>query len=138
MRVLALGVVLALAGCGQKAPSPLAFAQQQFDAEVVKCPNNTRTAYARCVQALEQKFLKPVFPNPEMLDLMGATRLAVAVRVDSGQMRPEDADLELARLKAQMMADYDRMALARRSVRAQEAAAAPVSCTRIGNTTTCY
>ena len=67
------------------------------------------------------------------------TKLSLALKVDAGQMREEDADLELARLKVNILDTNEQMALNRRSVNAQEAAAAPRStvCTTSGGMTIC-
>ena len=67
------------------------------------------------------------------------TKLSLALKVDAGQMRVEDADLELARLKVNILDTNEQMALNRRSVDAQEAAAAKRStvCTTSGGMTIC-
>ena len=125
-----------LEGCARP-PNPVSVAAAQYAKEKATCPSSPRVANARCLQALEQRILRPVFSRPDLLDLVGATRLSLAVRVDAGQLRAEDADLEMAKLQTQMVSELERTSLARRSVAAQEAASGPVICNAVGTAVVC-
>lgn len=140
MRGMVFCAILLLAGCGPRGPSALDLAMQQYEAESAQCPQSPAVTHAKCVQEIERRVVKPVIPSAaDLLDVMAATRMALSVRIDRGEIRKEDADLEMARTKSQLVAEFQRRGLASRSVRAMEAAAAPRSttCTSIGNTVMC-
>lgn len=131
-----LGV--ALAGCATGS-SKIDIATAQAQQEKSHCPTNKgRTAQANCLNEIDRRLLRPLFTRPDLIDLFTTTRLALAIRVDKGEMRPEEADVQLAQLASQMTSEMERQNLARRSVAAQEAASGPVTCTQSGSTTICF
>jgi hypothetical protein len=86
--------------------------------------------------------MRPTSRNPDLLDSFMASRLAVAERIQKGQITMAQGGEEIANKWSQVVAEDQRRTLANRSVRAQETAAenigGPTSCTRIGNTVNCY
>lgn len=89
--------------------------------------------------------IRPYVPYPDLFDQEWATRAVIAERLQAGKMTPAEANQESTTMHANISAEEQRRALAGRTVSAQESAAsaawrasAPVSCTRIGNTTNCY
>ena len=140
MRYAVLAVlILASATACARGPSKVDLAFKQIQEETARCPAMPMAAYAKCAGEIEQRVMKPVISRPDLVDVYVATRLALASKVDRGEMRREDADLHLAQTKSQLISEYERMGLARRSVGAQEAAAAPrsVTCMNVGGVVTC-
>lgn len=135
--VVSVAATLVLFGCASE-PSKLEQAFAAAEKEWASCPQRPHLAKAECIGEVERRVLRPAFPDPVSLDLVSATRKSLAGKLDRGEIRQEDADLEMARLKSSLSNNWDRMALARRSVVAQERASDPVSCTKIGNTVSCY
>jgi len=93
----------------------------------------------------------PGFAYPDLLNLRQATRIAVATRVKNHQLSPAEAQLEVAKVDAQVAAAVESRENGLRMVNAQERAAAasqaaaeaaaapsaPVTCMRTGTITTC-
>lgn len=137
-RICVILMTVALTACA-RGPSKIDLAIKQIDEETARCPATPMLAYAQCAGEIEQRVMKPVISRPDLVDVYVATRLALAGKVDRKEMRREDADLQLAQTKSQLISEYERMGLARRSVVAQEAAAAPrsVTCMNVGGVVTC-
>jgi hypothetical protein len=107
---------------------------------------NVKTAVARTkCQADAIAITRPISPYPDLLDLLIASRMAVAERVQSGQLTIAQANELIATKHSELVAEQGRRTLANRSVVAQEgiasaslAAAGPHTCTRIGSTVNCF
>lgn len=136
-RSLLFAVALLLTACAT-GPSALDRASKQAEEEAANCPGTTQTAFYTCKNEIDRRLVRPHFRYPDLLDVAMASRLAIGAKLDRREISSEDAQLALARISSQLVAENERRGLARRSVAAQEAASAPVSCTRIGDTVSCY
>jgi hypothetical protein len=84
-------------------------------------------------------------PYPDLMDLNIAARMALAERIQNGQLTMAQGNEEMMRKPSEIVAEEQRRLLANRSVRAQEniadarlQAVGPHSCTRTGNTVPCF
>lgn len=136
--VLVLTLSMIVAGCAAVRSSNLEAATEAAQREVAKCPSAPRAEFARCANEITNRTIKPLHPYPDLVDVVSTARLSLAVKVDRGEMSKEDADMQFAKLQSDVVGEVERRRLARRSVRAQESAGGPVSCTTIGNTVTCF
>lgn len=153
MRVVLLFAVCVLtSGCmtaAQKREEAARQTQQMLTDSIDECkresPNEVTQAIARatCVnQSME--LIRPYMPN-DLLDQENASRLAVAEKVQTKKITVIEANMQLAQIHSQLVGEVERRSLANRAVsaaessaRAQWAASGPVSCTKIGNTVSCY
>lgn len=105
-----------------------------------------QAAWARCVGEAERPLIATVpVGYRDLFEVKAATRTALSAKLDRGEISPEDAQLEAARANSQLMAELEKRQLARRAVEAQEDSAAAayrgslgVTCTRFGNSVSCY
>lgn len=146
---------LTLLGCGlarqQELEAKRAALQEQNAAAVQICDSKfpkgeTKTAIVRA-QCMNEaaEILRPTMPFPDLLDVFMTSRMAIAERVQKGQMTIAQANEEITARRSQLVAEEQRRMLANRSVAAQETsaqasvlAAGPRSCTKFGNTINCY
>lgn len=139
---------LFLTGCGlarqQEAADRRAAANASAGAAIERCnqqfrkgTQTTAMARARCLNAAAEPIID-FYPNPELSRLFFASRLAIAERYQAGHLTEAQAEEETARRFAEMTEQANRRSLAGRAVAAQEANNAPVSCTKIGNTVSCF
>lgn len=88
--------------------------------------------------------LRAYATNPDLFNVRATSRVALAEKVDAKQMSVADAELEFAKIDAQLTTEEKNRAnsstAARASMIAATAAASPpsVSCTRFGDTVNCY
>ncbi len=146
---------LLMAGCGiaRRAEEKERYDRlvAEVDAAVAACNSRTpRAAWARCVNEAQRPIIQTVpVEYRDLYELKAAGRLALAARLDRGEIRQEDAELETAKMNSNLMAEFNRRQLARRAVDAQETAAMaaadtaarsrlPVRCTRFGDTVQCF
>lgn len=135
--VVAAGFLLS--GCA------MALQKQVFDevaAAKAACAAGTfpnHVAKARCHNDAEHKLAR-IYDKPDLLNLRLATRLALAERIDKGQISESQAELEFAQVGAQIGSQE-----AARDTNATMAAAAvqmatprATTCNRYGNSVTCY
>lgn len=139
---------LLLSGCGlarqQELAERRAAIMAQAGAAIEQCNQQfrkgvqaTAMARARCLNAAAEPTVD-FYAGADLARLFFASRLAVAERYQAGQITEAQAEEETARRFAEMGDHASRRNLAARSVAAQEAAAAPVSCVRTGNITSCF
>lgn len=154
-RMAVFCLAIALPGCGlarqHELRAKIADLQAQNAAAVADCDaripkGNAATAVARsqCINDANM-ILRPIMPYPDLWDQLLATNLAIAERVQNKQITILQANEMLAQKRSEIVAEEQRRSLARRSVGAQEAiasasveAAGPRTCTRIGNSVTCF
>jgi hypothetical protein len=138
--VLSIGV----ASCGLARQQQRASLKQQSEAATQECdtklpPANPKTAVARAkCQVDAYNIMRPAVTYPDLMDLFIARRMLVAEQVEKGQITIAQANELIATKQSEIVAEEQRRNLANRSVAAQESAAGPVSCTRFGNTVSCY
>lgn len=138
------GLLLTLvAGCGSSGPTraeQAAAKRAAFDAEVAVCSKNHQQqpiAHAQCVSAAETKYLGDTIPG-DLVAVYTRQRVAIAAQMERRQISYEDGEARIAEARSRMFAEAERRILARRAVRAQEAAAEPAMCTRSGNSVICF
>jgi hypothetical protein len=97
-----------LCGC---AAQEFAARKAAYDAAAKQC-HDTRVrtggswvSYARCVNAASEQYSPP---SDTAAPLIRATRLSLAVKVDRGEISPEDAGAELARVAFQAHQEQQR------------------------------
>jgi hypothetical protein len=143
--------VLLLAGCGLARQAE----QQKLHAEAIAsalaegdaCKKRydavdraQAVARAECLIRASQP-LRPYEARPDLFDLRQAKLRVVAEKYAAGQISYAEAGLQMAELNSSLASFDQQQALARRSVQAQESAAAAanrsVTCNRIGTSVIC-
>ena len=157
MKAFCVAVVLGLtvASCGiarrqemqariQELQAQSLAASQRCDVSVPAGNAKTAVERAKC-QTEAWAILRPTTPYPDLLDLMIASRLAIAEQVQNGKLTIAQANEQIAAKRSELVAEEQRRNLANRSVAAQEgmaaasqSAAGPHSCTWFGNTVNCF
>jgi hypothetical protein len=116
-------------------------AAQACDSTVPAGNPKTAMARAKC-QTDALAIMRPIMPFPDLMDLSIASRIATAERIQSGQITIAQGNEIVAQRQSELIAEEQRRSLANRAVYAQEtmasAAAAPRTCTAIGNTVNCF
>lgn len=96
--VLAVLVGLSVSGCGAAMVSA---ARGQMEKDTAACearPRSTQMALAQCVNAAEHKaYIASGISDGDLVAVRLAARLAIAEKVDRGQMTKAEADLEFAK-----------------------------------------
>ncbi len=151
-RVIATGIIaVSLAGCGlaarQAQAERIAAVSQAVKAKMDACKTQyselpkDAMARAQCFNDADTTF-KQIANYPDLIDLRIAKRTEIAERIASGKITRAEGMLELSQLQTSLIDEEQKRSLADRSVRAQEvaafAAAMPTTCSRIGNSVTCY
>jgi hypothetical protein len=103
---------------------------------------NPKTAMARAkCQTDALTILRPISPYPDLMDQYIASRIAIAERVQNGQVTIAQGNELITQKRSELIAEEQRRSLANRAVSAQEdvasaslAAVRPRTCTAIGNT----
>ncbi|WP_103873871.1 hypothetical protein [Bosea lathyri] len=136
--VVLAAVAMAMAGC----VSRQAEVQKQIAADKEICRSQTfptKVAFARCINSAEQK-MSAVYDKPDLLQLRLASRLAIAEKQDKGQISDAQAELEFAQVGAQIGTQEATRNSNAEMASAASAAASPrrVTCSRIGNSVTCF
>jgi hypothetical protein len=144
-------IAFAMTGCGLAAQRERAAqvasmretvknAIETCQAQYTELPKDA-IARAACFNNAD-RILKPIVPYPDLIDLRIAKRSEVAERIASGKITRAQGILELSQLNTQLVDEEQKRSLADRSVRAQETAAAaaiaPTTCTKYGNSVTCF
>jgi hypothetical protein len=109
--------------------------KEQYPAYPVLEPK-TAVASVKCFNRIP----RPVASNSDLFELANATRLAVAEKLEKGQVTQAEAQQQIASETSHIMTEWERRRLAERSVAAMEAAAAPKrpTCVTFNNSVTCY
>jgi hypothetical protein len=122
MRIAIVALLGILAGCSTTqtsmapssaagpAPGPSAGLNRAYNAcqaAYERSANPTRTSRAQCLNNAENRFARD-FPDPEMLRQQQGLRLALAQRVDSGQITQAAADATYAKEMTRLQAASDR------------------------------
>lgn len=144
-RVLVVCAVTAgAAACnttGQTGPSPRPQRQAQERAAVAQCDAKAKSkqitslaAYSRCVGAAEAIGVADMGANADLLFLKSAKRTAIYERVDRGEISLAQADAEIAQVNSGLVSELNRRYTADRAASPPP----PVTCTRFGNSVTCF
>ena len=144
MRIaLILMLALALAGCVNNELSAEAKANMA-QARAARALEKPAIADAKCLNAVDDEFLRPRLRTTDLLDLYHAERLELAEKVDAGAKTPTEAELKLAQVKTEIVSeDQHRTNNARMAAAAMMAATpGPTTCNTYGYgssaSTTCY
>lgn len=149
-----LPICAILGGCGLARQKEAQERYQTIISEVTlwvedcrkRFPEGQKTALARsqCIGKATEG-LKGISPYPDLIDQENANRDVLAEKWQKGQMTEVEYRAQFAQMHSQMEAERQRRQMLNRSVSAQESAAAaawqassPVTCTKLGNSTTCY
>jgi hypothetical protein len=153
--IIAVLISLTMAGCGLVRQRELQAQREaltaQSQAAMAQCDaaypaGNVKTVVARAkCQTDALAILRPISPYPDLMDVFITTRIAIAERVQNGQLTIAQANELIATKRSELVAEEQRRTLANRSVVAQEnvaaaslSAAGPHTCTRIGSTVNCF
>ena len=157
MRTLAIVLTcLALAGCGlaaqaerqKQVAAAKATADQGYADCKIRYPEESKQAFDRnkCSYEVAKTNIRPLLAtNADLFDNDWAFRLATTEKLQAGKITYAEANQQTTDHHSQLVGEEQRRNLSNRSVAAQESAAAaawassgPVTCNRIGNTTTCF
>jgi hypothetical protein len=153
-RFLFLIFAFSLAGCAltaqQERQAKISATTEEAKSDFAYCSvgfseaDHDAIARAKCLNAADEK-LRTVVAYPDLINLRIAKRAELAERQSTGKITRAQAVLEFAQTNTQIETEFQRRATADRSVRAQETAAGaavaatlPTTCTRIGNSVTCF
>jgi hypothetical protein len=136
---------LAVSGCMSTGPTPEQLAiRAEMQQAVQDCHTKfaLRVSRAHCLNDVDEKYARATYRYPDLLDVLEATRLSLAAKVDAGQMTGADADLEFAKTKADLVSTEKSRNNQTQMVQLQRAAvinsSRPVTCTTFGTTTNCF
>lgn len=143
--VLSILVAVGLSGCiaaqqRQEVMKEVEAAKAECRAQTFK----TRVANARCINDAEAK-LSAIYPNPDLLNLRLAARLAISEKIDRKQITEAEGELEFARISAEIGSQESSRMTSRQIAAAQMQAASaaaeiarPKTCNTYMGTTTCF
>lgn len=155
---IAIVVAASLCGCGlaarQEAAEKFRAAQERHTAESQMCVQQfddsaaVAIARAKCLNAADQTFA-PFTPAADLISLRMAKRLELSERRAAGKITFAQASLEFAELNSSITTEAQRRQNANMSAAAQRQSAAaatmsainassPRTCTRYGNSVTCF
>lgn len=166
--LLFLGCCAALSGCAgmqaQQREQAWAAASAELQTLIAECRAKEAgrpVARSKCVNSAEDRTVRPFIPYQDLLNLQQSYRIAVATRVANKQLSEDDAQLEFAKLAAQVSSEQLARQNGAQAVAAQQLAAqaqkqaawgnvmagaaamqqatrpSSITCTRMGNMTTC-
>jgi hypothetical protein len=150
--VIAAVALAGLSACNstrQTGPSPQQQRQAQVKAAVASCDARAKSkqittlaAYSRCVGAADAIGAEDAGEYADLLYLKAAKRTAIYERVDRGEITLAQAEAEIAQVNSALMGELNRRSTANRAAIAQEmsalSASSPATCSRFGNSVTCY
>jgi hypothetical protein len=121
-----LAIAPFLAGCATTQRAEMqnraALAKAEFAAEKAKCAElwppsqGNYLPRAKCESIAFDRIGKPLVPNPDLFELAWSYRIALADRVDRGELSPEDGRLRMAQVNAQLSTEArNRLNAARRA-----------------------
>lgn len=143
MKTIATILVLAaaLGGCAQ---ARINAASEEMEREKATCraaPKTTHMNLARCINAAEEKaYRNSGISGGDLVSVRLATRMAIAEKQDKGHMTEAEAELEFARTNSGLVSTDQQRRNSAVTADAISSMAAPRSttCTRIGNSVTCF
>ena len=143
-----------LSGCGlarmQERQAQTKAAMEASASGIAACkaqyPDENKDFVVRVKCASEAaKVARPFVSYPDLFDKSWATSAVLAEELEAKKITRAQAELQLSQTNSEIIAEEQRRNLASRSVAAQEsvasatwAASRPVTCNRVGNSTTCF
>lgn len=164
VRHLTLAIaIFALSGCANQRQAEL---KKSFDQSSAVClstfPNSASGLSLKrngCLIEAENRFVRPTFPFPDLLDLRQAYQIALAKKVDLGEITTGNARIQMAEVNTKITSIFEERRNARlfansRAIEAQASSTnalssslavlqsnrnpiVTTSCHRIGPTTNC-
>jgi len=151
---IVISLSMSVAGCGiiaqKKRQEEFAAVKASADRMLADCDLKYKKIKGQMLDRMKCRgeafaLYKSQLPFPDLLDQEITSLMVVAERVDTGAMTYAEGEQAASEIHSRMVAEEQRRMLANRSVSAQESAAsaawrasAPVTCTRSGNSTTCF
>lgn len=149
----AIFLCLAVSGCANAARVEREEKAKAASAEFVSARSQCGSRYpsakdavsrANCINDATQ-IIRQYLPYPDLLDQENAARLLISEQIAGGKITPAEGGVRFAKMHSDVVAEEQRRTLAGRAVSAQERTAAaawrasdPVSCTKYGNTVSCF
>lgn len=142
-RVILVGLT-ALCGCAS-GPSPEETARRDaISREIGACistfPYGVKRS--RCLNAIDERYVKPGFPFPDLLALLDTSRVAIAERYERKEITEAEAQALYARVRSEAEGEFAKRRGQQESLDMQRAAlimsSRPVTCTSFGATTNCF
>jgi hypothetical protein len=97
---------------------------------------------ARCVNDADDKYMRPTYRYGDLLDVLEAERVAIATKIDAGQLSQADGQLEFAKARSELVSSEKARQNQEQMIQLQQAAvinsSLPVVCNTFGATTSCY
>jgi len=159
-KILALLALLVVGGCGaiiaQQQAEEQAKRKAIYDSEIADCkaqfpvaPRKNNVNLARCWNEATDRYIRPTGADLDLLALLAAKRIAIATDMDAGKITQEQGAVLMAQAGADAVSEHERRMNAKGSVAAQQQAAnaavlgainagSPRTCSRIGNSVTCF
>ena len=142
----ATGFALLAGACASPGPTQadMAAAFRSRDEAGGRCKSlySVGAERAQCFNAADNLYVRPFQTYPDLFDLLLAERLSVETREEHGEISTADAQLELAKVNAEVrsaaLARANQSQALQIQQRAAFAASLPVTCTTNGNSSTCY
>jgi hypothetical protein len=142
--VLVIATALGLSGCAEETSNSELSARLQSEMEA--CANlRTAVARAKCEIAVNHQVIaRGSGANMDLIELEDANRIALAAKVDAGQMSEADANLRFSQIKSQLISEAKRRNNDASTAAAASMAAMPLPSTchtydnGAGLTTNCY
>lgn len=154
--IIAVILTALVSGCGLVRAAQVKELQEKGDAAAAECKVNNPTsakknnvAQATCLDVVIDTYTRPISPNPDLIDLYKAKRMAIAVRMDRGEVGYEQGLIEMAEVRSAVIGESQRRSNSATMANAAQqqadaasmaafSAAMPKTCNRIGNSVTCY
>lgn len=137
----AIAAGLLASGC---AAAALNAANEQLAKDKALCqsmPKTTNVAMARCINIAEEKAYRASgVGGGDLVAVRLATRMAIAEKMDKGQMSLAEGELEFAKVNSSLIGTDQQRRNSAVTANAMNSLAnpGPTTCTRIGNSVTCY
>lgn len=121
-----------LSGC--QTAGQMAALRAEAEAEAASCKTlaGPTVGRAHCLNAAENKYVRPGYPYPDLLNLRHSSRVAIASRYDRKEITKEQADAEFDRVQAENQSEAVRRSTAIASVQAQQSAASSAAMVAFG------
>lgn len=102
---------------------------------------STLKPHLACIQAAENATLRPIHPQPDLLDLQQTQHMAIVTRVERREISPEEGAAAMAKVNSEVQSEIQRRGNAGRMADAQEslanAAYRSTACIRSGRAVFC-
>lgn len=139
--LIVVGLAATLAGCAQVRINAATEEMEKEKAVCRSAPKTTHMNLARCINAAEERgYRASGISGGDLMAVRLATRIAIAEKQDKGLMTDAEAELEFAQVNSGLTStdQQRRNSAATASAISSMATPQPTTCTRYGNTVTCF